>query len=749
MTDLERLNTCFLPLDRRVPSQPCFFRLIGWDRETLALLERYRAQAGKNGVCLTDLPNPTREETDRFYQEAGTQFSPNRALIDRQISLWLGQVRPDRRPALSEAVWNTLYLLQKQNVNGNILKNVYTKFMCWLRGPAGRALAGLGGAEPPKVLFQGDVSRHEVLFLHLLHQAGCDVWYLHFLSDASYNKADPEGRYSRLVAGANHEPPPQPAPAPPPAPVPPPAPAARKQPAGQVLGLNQWVGGRPVWDALLLPLSQRGGEGGPSNLFALMLGADQREVYRNRLFRLKRSLDESGRPWLLMDQRIQPPTPAETETFRVPGLARPAMVHALAERMPRGLPWTQKAQKALALVMERHPEPNDSRFFNYSVRLACWLRRCAGQLFPPNASNGAYPPALLYYGPITEPEAALLWALAQMGADVLYISSQKTDVFETHFLPHIWLEASFEDSLPPEPFPQREEKVRARTTAYDAQQELDHLLYSDTGMFRDRQFTRSQPVTLKTTYDEVGQLWPEEAQYRPSFRTEAGVVYVPNLFSKICGVEKGDLTLYWDHIHSMLTPGTYLITALPFLTPVGAEGISRNAAQAFLHNGRLDPRALTASRFYRYGYLPEDTQNYILEKIQALIDYDLIVDGGPDLPAVMLSVLMNLDKELLRLLQSFDFTRAIPKLLIVDTTETLFSLEECVLLAFLNLVGFDIAVFTPTGYRNLEAHIRSDSFDTLIAGDYLYDLTVPDLRNRRPSGKNGKNGKGWRRLFGG
>lgn len=748
MTDLERLKTCFLPLDRRVPSQPCFFRLIGRDAagETLALLERFTALAAKNGACLTGLPNPTREETDRFYQEAGTQFSPNRALIDRQVSLWLGQVRPQRRPALSEAIWNALYLLQKQNVNGNILKNVYTKFMCWLRGPAGRALTGLGGTEPPKVLFQGDVSRHEVLFLHLLHQAGCDVWYLHFLSGASYDRADPEGRYSRLIAGEVREAPPQPVspPAPAPIPAPPPAPAARNRQMTQALELNRWVGDRPVWDALLLPAGRRGGEG-PSNLFALMLGADQRETYRNRLFRLKRSLDESGRPWLLMDQKIQPPTPAETEVFRVRNLARPAMVHALAERMPRGLPWTQKAQRALALVMERHPEPNDSRFFNYSVRLACWLRRCAGQLFPGQAS-GKEPPALLYYGPITEPEVALLWALAQMGADVLYISPQKTDAFETHFLPHIWLETSFEDSLPLEPFPQREEKVRARTTAYDAQQELDHLLYSDTGMFRDRQFTRSQPVTLKTTYDEVGQLWPEEAQYRPSFRTEDGVVYVPNLFSKICGVEKGDVNLYWDHIQSMLTPGTYLISSLPFLPPVGAEGIDRRAARTFLHDGRLDPRALTASRFYRYGYLPEDTQTYILEKIQALMDYDLIVDGGPDLPAVMLSVLMNLDKELLRLLQSFDFTRAIPKLLVVDATETLFSLEECVLLAFLNLVGFDIAVFTPTGYRNLEAHIRPDSFDTLIAGDYLYDLTVPDLRTRRPGGKNGK---GWRRLFGG
>lgn len=742
MTDLERLQTCFLPLDRRVPSQPCFFRIIGRDSagEILALLERYRAQAAENGVCLSGLPNPSRAEIDHFYQEAGTQFSPNRALIDRQVSLWLGQVRPECRPSLSEAIWNTLYLLQKQNISGGILKNVYTKFMCWLRSPAGRALAELGGDHPPKVLFEGDISKHEVLFLHLLRQAGCDVWYLHFLSDDSYHQADPDGRYSRLIAGEVRSMPSQPSA--------PPAPPPAWEGTDQDLSLSQWVGDRPLWDALLLPASQRGGSS--LTLFGLMLGADEREIYRNRLFRLRRSLDDSKRIWLLMDEKPLPPSPAETEVFRISmqKLSRSAMIHALAERMPRGLPWTQKAQQALALVMQRNPEPNDSRFYNYSVRLACWLRRCADQLFPKQTAVKE-PPALLYYGPITEPEISLLWALAQMGVDVLYVSSEKTEAFEKHFLPHIWLEAVLGDSLPMEPFPQREEKVRARTTAYDAAQELNQLLYSDTGIFRDRQFTRSQPVTLKTTYDEVGQLWPEEAQFRPSFRTENGVVYVPNLFSKICGVEKGDTDLYWDHIQTMLTPGTYLIPSLPFLPPVNTEGIDQRAAQTFLHNGRLDPRALMASRFYRYGYLPEDTQNYILEKIQALIDYDLIVDGGPNLPAVMLSVLMNLDKELLRLLQSFDFTRSIPKLLVIDATETLFSLEECVLLAFLNLVGFDIAVFTPTGYRNLETHIRADSFDTLIVGEYLYDLTVPNLRTRRISGKGGKNGKGWRRLFGG
>ena len=732
MTDIQLLEACFLPLDRRTPSRSLFFRIIGRDAEGRipALVDRFRTLAEANGASLEGLPNPREEEINRFYQEAGGKFALDLPLIARQATLWLGQVRAAERPRLCKAVYDALSLLRERGANEHILKNVYTKFMCWLRGPLGRVLSKLGNGEPPKVLFLGDLSKHEAFFLCLLHQAGCDVWYVNYLSSGSYDKADPEGRFSTKVSGGLLSAPPPPAPPPPP---PPPWDGA-----GRDLDINQWVD-QPVWEAVVLPYSQRtAAPGKRGSVFAVLLGADERKTYRNRLFALKRALDAAPRAWMLMEQKLPPPTPAETEAFRIGDrrLSRPQLLRALAERMPAGRSWTPLAQRALALAMEPFPDKNENRFFNYSVRLACWLRRCAEQLFQ-NPGDG-FPPALVYYGPITEPEISLLWALAQMGADVLYVSPEKTDAFAKHFLPPVWMEAGFENSLPAEPFPRREEKVLERTTAYDAAQELNQLLYSDTGMFRDRQFARSQPVTLKTTYDEVGQLWPEEAQYRPSFRTEAGVVYVPNLFAKICGVDKGDLDLYWEKIRAMVTPNTHLITALPFWEKQPPDGgMNPTEARAFLHDGRIDPRAIKASRLYRYGYLPEDTQNYILEKIQALMDYDLIVNGGPNVSPVMLSVLMNLDKELLRLLQSFDFTRTIPKLLIVDVTETMFTLEECILLAFLNLVGFDIVIYTPTGYRNLETHIRPDSFNTLTVGEFYYDLAVPDLRTRRPAGKTG------------
>ena len=769
MTGIDRMENCFLPLNQRAPSSPSFLRVIGRDGQgrTTALLQKFYQLTQNGGLYLpSGIANPTEPETARFFEAVGAQFFPERALVERHMTVWLGQLRPAQRQVLAQAVMDALSVLKAQGANDNIIKNAYIKFMCWFRSLLGHVLMGIGKASPPKVLFEGNITKYEVLLLHLLHRAGCDVWYVNFASEESYKKADPTLAFSQLVQGDVFSPPSphfaaspagSPAPAQRPAsasarPAPPPRPSPLPPPPWTGLDdavfFNAWVGDKPVWDAVLLPCDQRALGPKPKlcALFAAVFGADERSEYRNRLFRLKRALDASGKVWRLLEQKPPAPTAAETAPFLSVDKSAPrgALIRALADRLTPNCGKVQALllQRAFALAMERSPEQDSVRLFNRGVRLACWLRRYAEVLF--EGYRAERQPALVFYGTAAESEITFLWAMAQAGVDVLCFCPERDarKAFAGHYLPPLWLECCFEGSLPSEPFPQREERVRAGTTAYNASRELDQLLYSDTGMFRDRQFARSQPVTLKTTYDEVEQLWKEEAQYRPSFKTEGGVVYVPNLFSKVCGVDKGALALYWDRIRAMVTEETYLVTSLPFLKLSGPS-MSAPQARAFLHSGRLDPKALKASQFYRYGYLPDDTQDYMLEKIQALMDYDLITGGG-DLTATMLSVLTNLDKELLRLLQNFDFTRTIPKFLVVDVTETLFSLEECILLAFLNLVGFDIAVFTPTGYRNLESHLRPDSFDTLTAGEFLFDLTVPDLRSRR-AGESG----GWLgRLFG-
>lgn len=742
------LERCFLPLDCRAPHTSAFFRVIGLDSNgtLLSQLKKFYAQARESGVCLKGISNPTEAEIERFFSSVAAFSDLNPDLIARHITVWLGQVKPAQRALLSSAVWGTLELLRRQGANPGVMKNAYVKYMCWLRASLGHVLAQLGRPMPIKVLFEGDIAKHEVLFLHLLHQAGCDVVYVHYTSPQSYLKADPGGLFSELISGAVLAAQPSGllagAAAPPGAPRAPakaaPAPLAPAPWKGMehTVELNTWLGDRPAWEAVLLPNAQRTG-GAPGKLPCLLAacyGGDNREEYRNRLFHLKQGLDTAGKKWILMLDPPPAPTAAETAPYLSVDktLARERLLRALADRMSLNVGRVQSllAQQAFYEVMISGSESDPVRTYNHGVRLACWLKRYGDMLF--DGYRAEVQPAIVFYGPMKDAEIALFGALAQMGVDVLCfipMLEEQGKLF-THHLAPLWAKVLFNGSLPLEPFPQREEKLRPSTTAYNASRELDQLLYTDTAIFRDRQFTRSQPVTLKTTYDEVGQLWKEQAQFRPSFEARDGVVHVPNLFSKICGVDHGDLELYWNHIREMVTDNTFLADSVPFLTVQG-PAMSAPQAKSFLHDGKLDPKALKASSHYRYDYLPDDMQDYILEKIQALIDYDLIINAGPDLSASVLSVLMNLDKELLRMLQSFDFTKDIPKFIVVDLKETLFSLEECILLAFLNLVGFDIAIFTPTGYRNLEKYIRPDSYDTLIAGEYQFDLQAPNLRDRK------------------
>ena len=89
---------------------------------------------------------------------------------------------------------------------------------------------------------------------------------------------------------------------------------------------------------------------------------------------------------------------------------------------------------------------------------------------------------------------------------------------------------------------------------------------------------------------------------------------------------------------------------------------------------------------------------------------------------------MNLEKEIVRLLQRFDFTKKNPKLIYIHTTETLISLEDSILTAFLNLAGFDVVFFVPTGYQSIEKHFNRIIMEEHQIGEYLYDLQVPSFK---------------------
>ena len=131
-------------------------------------------------------------------------------------------------------------------------------------------------------------------------------------------------------------------------------------------------------------------------------------------------------------------------------------------------------------------------------------------------------------------------------------------------------------------------------------------------------------------------------------------------------------------------------------------------------------------RAYQYGFLREDMQEHILDKIELLLQQKSIkgtFENGTEYTIVAMA--LNLPKEVTRLLQAFDFTKKNPKLIYLNTSDQMISLEDTIYISFLNLLGFDVALFAPTGY-NMENYFNMKLMEEHQIGDYMYDLQVPN-----------------------
>ena len=379
----------------------------------------------------------------------------------------------------------------------------------------------------------------------------------------------------------------------------------------------------------------------------------------------------------------------------------------------------------LDLVLEEGgPDRNVSRAANQAVYLLCWLKRWQKELFegwkPPEV-----PVFLLFGGGTTEHEARFLRLLAKLPVDVALLqpSLDKGSCLRDPAL----LELRYEDSLSMEAFPAESGQLRVSTAAYQAERDLDGMMYQDTGLYRNQQYAKAEAVTLRTMYEEIAILWDQELKYRPSFQVNNGMVTLPVLLEKICGVKDGDVGRYWLEIKKLMTPETLVVPKLPWTSPLD-ENPMRAGATQFLRNGRLLKDKIKAHKAYPYGILRGEMQDYLLDKLQLLLDRRTIAgtyQNGTEYTVI--AAALNLKKELLRLLQKFDFTKKNPKLIVIHTSEEILSLEDGILFAFLNLLGFDILFFVPTGYQCIERYFAAPFANEQQIGEYLYDLPPPDF----------------------
>ncbi|MBR4223266.1 MAG: hypothetical protein IKR73_00490 [Oscillospiraceae bacterium] len=494
-------------------------------------------------------------------------------------------------------------------------------------------------------------------------------------------------------------------------------------------------------------LYSRGGHFSKSEMipvyFLMITGCGDPDAYNNFLFDLKGSYLKSGKPFALIDEPISLPretlmllssVDTSSPASVISGLCGLVSVNGDTER-------TVIAQKALGEMLSKA----DRDMFTIGGMLALkmtFISRAIGV-------GGDRIPVILYYGVPSAEDVLFLCFAQRSGFDVLCISPDDAakDIFDKcPFAAKIQHE-SLGASHAVMPFPTAPVKAKVSTVAYNAERELDSMLYSGDTMFRAMQFTKISSVVLQTTYDEIDLLWDQEAKYRPGFAVNGDIVTIPVVFAKINGVPGGmaKIGAYWEMIEDLITyKSIYIIKAPAYRTP----GLSASRQYAPFHRGKqIDIDGLLRSRLNRYGFLQDHLQRMIFEKAQAIIDDGLLImDSEQETVDYVMHVALNLNERILRLLQQYDFTKEIPKAIVVDTIEDPFSKLECTQLLMLSYLGFDVLIFAPSGYRDIETYVSERAFETHNAGEYTYGLKAPKFKIPTVPRQRRKQQKG---LFGG
>ncbi len=728
---LNSLDDFFLPLSKRKETGIYFYRFNGFSDEIKTFLNKYYETALKSGVIIDDkIPNPTEPNLAYYEEIMGVDFQISVGFIAASLKKWLPRMNDSQRESVATAIYDSLDELRSAGKTDNMLKNAYIKFMCWLYYKFERITNQLGQDAIPKILYAGQISSYELMILSILAAAGSDVILIQKDADAAYLKLDASSSKSELYQADGLKAFPQDF-----------SLKSFKAEVEQQASMaklyggadaiinctNAWIEGKGLSDILTEPTLRGDDSKFFYNCFCRINGAEDRLTYSNELYQFQLSLKNSKRKLVIVNKEIPKPTPDEIAEINRSNYANAnqlisnlqANIQIPSSKDIRGI-----LVKAFVEVMEEEaaiPNINLNKLVNKAVYLLCWIKRYQASLY----NNWQYPDVgcFIYMGGCKDAnEALFLKFLAKTPVDVLILCPNLNS--HCALSDDSLYEINNQTSVNVDTFPEQNGDLRIATAAYHAERDLDQIMYNDSVIFRDQQFSKANTITLQTMDREVKILWDTEIKYRPNFSTMDGVVNIPVVFSKMSGVPDKNTLEYWSTIKQMMTDDTIIVDHVPFISSTAPNPMKAHASE-FFKNGKLQKNKIKSHPSYQYSFLREDRQDYILDKLETLIDQRFIkgtFENGTEY--TIIATVLNLPKEVIRLIQNFDFTKKNPKLIYLSTTEAMMSLEDTIYVTFLNLIGFDVVFFVPTGY-NIEGHFNKRLMEEHQIGDYMYDLQVP------------------------
>ena len=379
---------------------------------------------------------------------------------------------------------------------------------------------------------------------------------------------------------------------------------------------------------------------------------------------------------------------------------------------------------AVNLALKKESFFNDSVRNNFITKLIVWAYSYLRDIDYGSEINAK----CIYYGNIDKHAVYFLIMLYKMGFDVVYINPLKEEYFAELDVDNLSICEKYMGILNIESFERRASNGKAidnvESITKQIQRDVQSQLFDGTGLFMPWQFRdgNTKSILIDGITDDMYSYWNEDAKVRPGFKVKGKVVTVPCMFKKVDGVYR-DMMEYQKLISCCSKSRNTLFFNSGFLsdeTKVNQEMYELMFCQ--LSDGSFDINEIKKTSIYKFGNYSEDVQNLLLNKFNEAISgktvYSKELDKETRIKLLML--ILTLNEQIVRLVDNFDFTAAIPKITIFLNNEDRITDNILMLLGYLYTIGMDIVIFNPAGTLNITGILNNNivNIDRLETMDY-------------------------------
>lgn len=455
----------------------------------------------------------------------------------------------------------------------------------------------------------------------------------------------------------------------------------------------------------------------PNNYFYRLIGIEENETYNDNLKYIHEKFSQNC---IMFDNEI-PLSPDmelieyvynELDTMNI-NYIKNEEITLFEDKNINNL-FLESLQKVIDTALINESFINLSTRNNFITKIIVWAFTYIKNIDFNNNIN----PKVLFYGNIKNHEIYFLFLLFYMRFDVVYINPlkedliQKIDNFNLTTLKKYMIIGEVESFY---------ERIKSgnssnilKTKTKKIEEEIHEELFVNTGFFKPWQFRDgfTKPILLDTILEDIYSIYNEPARLREGFEVDRKTVFVPHLFFKIDGEYENKEQFQKLVKYSIKTPNTLFFNTPNFSKDVWVNDEILKLMFLELSDGSFDINDIkTLPNYTLYNYSNE-TQDFMLKKFNEIIlKKDIFVNNLQREDKLrLLNLILNMNEDIIKLIDSFDFIDKIPKIVIYLNGEEVLNEAMVIILAYLSNIGFDIIIFNPSSLCNLSNVINKDKF---------------------------------------